>query len=99
VSHSEDESSESVARPGVPIKHFGVEDVVAVYVDHASVSQTGGMFTITLFQTQIPLVLQPGELATLENVPAKCVAKLVLTTAFMVSLFQTMQGQLGSGSV
>jgi len=83
----------------LPIKYYGNEDVVGVFAEQVIVSHLGGVFTIYFYQMQVPPLLgQEGStefkvraIEELKQVPAKCVARVVLTPVLMEQFYKTIE--------
>ena len=79
----------------LPIKYYGNEDVVGVFADQVIVSHLGGVFTLYFYQMQLPPLLgtegstedKLRAIEELKQVPAKCVARVVLTPTLMEQFY------------
>lgn len=75
----------------VPIRYYGMEDVTGVYADQASVQHIGETFTLYFFQEQHPLTDDISVLQKVEELPTKCVSRVVLSPALMQNLFTAIE--------
>jgi hypothetical protein len=83
----------------LPIKYYGNEDVVGVFVDQVIVSHLGGVFTLYFYQMQVPPLLgtegsteaKLRAIEELKQVPAKCVARVVLTPTLMEQFYGAIE--------
>jgi hypothetical protein len=67
----------------IPIAYYGTEDIVGLFADQAMVSHSTGLFTLLFFQMQVPPTTDVEDLRKLDKLPARCVAKIVLTPQLM----------------
>ena len=86
-------TEETLNRP-VGIKYYGNEETLAIIVDQAIVSHTSGLFTLYFYQMQFSPTPTKEELETLEAVPARCVARIVLTPTLMQQFLGAIQTNL-----
>jgi hypothetical protein len=78
------ETEEEALNRELPLRYYGNEDVIGIFADQVVVSHLGGLFTIYFYQMQIPIdIKKPEDAAHITEVPAKCVARLVLTPPLM----------------
>lgn len=78
----------------VPLAYYGTEDIVGVFADQAMVSHATGLFTLLFFQTQVPPTTDLEVLQKIETIPARCVAKIILTPQLIEQLFTAMEGNI-----
>jgi len=86
--------TEKVFYKEITIRRFGGEDVVGIFADHAVVQHTSEHFTLYFFQSQVPLTEERADLEALTEMPAKCVARIVVGPRLMGELFAAMQKNL-----
>jgi hypothetical protein len=75
----------------VAIKYYGNELITGIFADQVVVSHLGGVFTLYFYQMQLPVALatadqepvQLEQLKGIQEVGARCVARLVLTPSLM----------------
>jgi len=77
------ENEEELFSREIPITYYGTQDVVGIIADQAMVSHSTGFFTLYFFQMQIPPTEKVEDLQKLEELPARCVARIVLTPALL----------------
>jgi hypothetical protein len=77
------ETSPQLIAREIPIKYYGVEDVTGIFADQAMIFHAGETFTLFFFQSSFPPTEDVDELNKLTEIPAKCVARIVLTPALM----------------
>ncbi len=78
------ETLKAVLTREIPLEYYGAADVVGIFADQAMVSHSAGVFTLFFFQTQLPLLATPEDLAnSLQALPARCVSRIVLTPILM----------------
>ena len=73
-----------------PINYYGMEDVVPIFAELAAVRHSEQVFSLFFFQTAVPITEDPEILAEMQNVPAKCIARIVLTPNLMGELYTAM---------
>lgn len=74
----------------LPIKYHGAEDVVGIFADQAMAFHQAGYFTLLFFQTTLPPTEDKEVLKQLQQLPARCVARIVLTPELMQKLSDAM---------
>jgi hypothetical protein len=74
----------------IPINYYGTQDVVGIIADQAMVSHSTGLFTLYFFQMQIPPTEKVEDLQKLEALPARCVARIVLTPALLQQFLEAI---------
>jgi hypothetical protein len=78
------EALQQVLSREIPIEYYGAEEVVGIFADQAIVSHSAGVFTLLFFQMQVPPPTTVEDLGrNLEVLPARCVARIVLTPSLM----------------
>jgi hypothetical protein len=75
--------SETSGEREIKIGYYGDGDIIGIFADQAIVSHATGLFTLLFYQMQIPPLAQPPELKALETIPARCVARIVITPELM----------------
>jgi len=79
----------------IPIRYYGSEDVVGIFADQAIVMHIGGLYNLLFFQMQIPLVESLEGMQNLPAVPARCIAKVVLTPLLLQQFHEAIGKNLG----
>lgn len=74
----------------ISISYYGTQDVVGIIADQAMVSHSTGLFTLYFFQMQIPPTERVEDLQKLEALPARCVARIVLTPALLQQFLEAI---------
>lgn len=75
--------SEEILSRAVPIRHYGTEDVLGIFADQAIVSHSTGLFTLLFFQLQFPPAPNAEILQQMQELPARCVTRIILTPQLM----------------
>lgn len=73
------------------LKYYGAEDVMGVFADQAMVQHTPQTFTLLFFQHQVPPTEDLAELQNMDELPARCVARIILTPQLMAEFLSAMQ--------
>lgn len=84
------ETKEGVFRE-IPLRYYGVEDTIGIFADQAVVSHSTGLFTLLFFQMHIPPTEKSEDRLSLEAIPARCVARIILTPALMEQFLNAME--------
>ncbi len=79
----------------LPVRYYGMEDVVGIFADLAMVQHGGGVFTLSFFQNQLPPTEDINIVRGLSEVPTKCVARIVITPALVEQLADAMMSNMG----
>jgi len=79
-----------------PIHYYGMDDVVPVFGELAAVRHSEQVFSLFFFQTVVPITEDRAVLEGMREVPAKCVAKIVLTPKLMAEMHKAMQTNIES---
>jgi hypothetical protein len=78
----------------VTINYYGTEDALGIFADQAIVSHSTGLFTLFFFQMQFPPTPTPEDLRKIESLPARCVARVILTPTLMEQFAEAINGNL-----
>jgi hypothetical protein len=73
-----------------PLMFFGLEEVVPIHADLAAVRHTLNSFTLMFFSTIVPVTEDRTILENLENIPAKCIARVVLEPPMVARLLDAL---------
>ena len=84
------ETEEELFSREIPISYYGTQEVVGIIADQAMVSHSTGLFTLYFFQMQIPPTEKVEDLQKLEALPARCVARIVLTPALLQQFLEAI---------
>ena len=83
----------------LPLKWVVPEDLVSRYANNFTIQHTDYEFVISFFETFPPLVLgspdeRQAQLEQIESVPAKCVARIVISPERVQDLIQILAANL-----
>jgi hypothetical protein len=79
----------------VSIRHYGMEDIVAIFADVSAVQHGTGQFVISFFQLHPPLQTTPTPMSDIpKEMPAKCVSRVVLSPAHFTKFVEAVQNNL-----
>lgn len=87
--------TERVITKDLLIKYYGIEDITGVFADQAMVFHAGETFTLFFFQTSFPPTQDLAVLESLEEIPARCVARITLTPTLMQQFSAAIIKNLG----
>jgi len=91
--------TENANPKALPLKWVVPEDLVSRYANNFTIQHTEYEFVISFFETFPPLVLgspdeRQAQLEQLESVPAKCVARIVVSPERVQDLVQILAANL-----
>ena len=80
-----------------PLRWEIPEDMVALWANNIVVQHTENEFILTFFQVAPPILIQPTQqdLESIESVPARAVARVVLTPEGMQQVLKVMEDNYG----
>ncbi|MDQ3817540.1 MAG: DUF3467 domain-containing protein [Acidobacteriota bacterium] len=78
----------------LPVRYYGTEDVVGIFADLAAVQHTAQHFTMFFFQTAIPMSQKESAVLELDELPAKCIARIALTPKLAFDLYKALETNL-----
>jgi Protein of unknown function (DUF3467) len=73
------------------LRYYGMEDVPPIYAELAAVRHSEHVFQLLFFQTVVPITDDKTEIAAMEKVPAKCIAKIIVSPKLMRDLHAAME--------
>ena len=85
-----EDSAVIVSQVEKPVLFFGLEDVLPLQADLAAIRHSHEFYTLLFFSAIVPVVDDPQKLAGMENVPAKCIARIVLAPSTMERLYEAI---------
>ena len=92
---SEANESQVAGQKTVPLDRYNFQDVLMTFSDDMAVSFRNGVFILYFFQSQPPIVMTQEEIAEVEAVKSRCVAKIVVTPNQMRNVIDAMVGNFG----
>lgn len=78
----------------IPIVRYLPPDIVTHFADSMIVTHTENEFIISFLQSQFPLASGQEELAQVDKVVSKCVARVVVTPKHMEQIVDALQHNL-----
>lgn len=73
-----------------PINYSGMDNVLPIFADLAAVRHSEQVFSLFFFQTIVPITDDQTVFDRMQDVPAKCIARIVLTPKLMGDLYAAM---------
>ncbi|MCM3873688.1 MAG: hypothetical protein ND895_23625 [Pyrinomonadaceae bacterium] len=90
VALSEVDKADKVLFIEKKVRYYGAEDVLPIYAELAAVRHTEHIFQLLFFQTVLPVTEDPKEYVKLEEIPARCLARIVIPPELMSDLYRAM---------
>jgi hypothetical protein len=72
------------------VKYYGTEDIIPIYAELAAVRHTENVFQLMFFQAVLPVTEDAKEYTKLEEIPARCLARIVIPPELMSDLYRAM---------
>lgn len=98
---AEDNPQDQAEQAVLPLRYYGNENVTGLFADQVVVANLGGMFTLYFYQMQVSPFIGDPESAEFKafqegimEVPARCVARVVLTPVLMEQFARAIASNL-----
>src|SRR5258708_19200318 len=76
------------------VRYYGAEAIVPVFADLAAVRHSEHVFQLMFFQAVLPITEEAQDLVNLQEVPARCIARIVLPPELMSDLYKAMESNM-----